>query len=75
MAVIVGAEGNDFNQSIKLLFQAARPINTHTHARTHAHIHTHTHTHPHARTHARTHTHTHKKKKGMRLKSFITTIY
>jgi len=44
MAVIVGAEGNDFNQSIKLLFQAARPINTHTrtHARTHAHTHTHT---------------------------------
>ena len=57
MAVIVGAEGNDFNQSIKLLFQAARPINTHTH------------THTHARTHA------HKKKRGMRLKSFITTIY
>ena len=55
MAVIVRAEAPDFNQLIIVLFQAARPINTHT------------------RTHARTHAH--KKKRGMRLKSFITTIY
>jgi len=39
MAVIVRAEAPDFNQLIIVLFQAARPINTHT--RTHARTHTH----------------------------------